>query len=55
MVDYGMGNLRSVTQAVMHVAVGAGVDVVWARTAKEVMDAERVVLPGGEVRGVERA
>ena len=45
-VDYGMGNLRSVTQAVMHVAVGAGVDVVWARTAKEVMDAERVVLPG---------
>jgi glutamine amidotransferase len=45
-VDYGMGNLRSVTQAVMHVAAGAGVEVVWARTAKEVMDAERVVLPG---------
>jgi imidazole glycerol-phosphate synthase subunit HisH len=45
-VDYGMGNLRSVTQAVMHVAADAGVDVVWARTAKEVMDAERVVLPG---------
>jgi glutamine amidotransferase len=45
-VDYGMGNLRSVTQAVMHVAAGTGVDVVWARTAQEVMDAERVVLPG---------
>ncbi len=45
-VDYGMGNLRSVTQAVMHVAAGAGVEVVWARTAREVMDAERVVLPG---------
>jgi glutamine amidotransferase len=45
-VDYGMGNLRSVTQAVMHVAADSGVEVVWARTAKEVMDAERVVLPG---------
>ena len=45
-VDYGMGNLRSVTQAVMHVAAEAGVEVVWARTAQEVMDAERVVLPG---------
>jgi imidazole glycerol-phosphate synthase subunit HisH len=45
-VDYGMGNLRSVTQAVMHVAAEAGVEVVWARTAQEVMDADRVVLPG---------
>ncbi len=45
-VDYGMGNLRSVTQAVMHVAEGTGVEVVWARTPHEVMDAERVVLPG---------
>lgn len=45
-VDYGMGNLRSVTQAVMHVAAGAGVDVVWARTPEDVMAAERVVLPG---------
>ncbi|HWH81386.1 MAG TPA: imidazole glycerol phosphate synthase subunit HisH, partial [Burkholderiaceae bacterium] len=24
-VDYGMGNLRSVSQAVMHVAQGSGV------------------------------
>lgn len=45
-VDYGMGNLRSVTQAVMHVAADAGAEVVWARTAQEVMDADRVVLPG---------
>jgi glutamine amidotransferase len=45
-VDYGMGNLRSVTQAVMHVAADAGVEVVWARTAQEVLNAERVVLPG---------
>ena len=45
-VDYGMGNLRSVTQAVMHVAADTGVEVVWARTPQEVMEAERVVLPG---------
>jgi len=45
-VDYGMGNLRSVTQAVMHAAAHEGVDAVWARSAQEVMDAERVVLPG---------
>lgn len=45
-VDYGMGNLRSVTQAVMHVAAETGVEVVWARTPAEVMAAERVVLPG---------
>ncbi|HMS27035.1 MAG TPA: imidazole glycerol phosphate synthase subunit HisH [Burkholderiaceae bacterium] len=45
-VDYGMGNLRSVTQAVHAVASGAGVDVVWAKTPQEVMAAERVVLPG---------
>jgi glutamine amidotransferase len=45
-VDYGMGNLRSVTQAVMHVAADAGVEVVWARTPAEVMSADRVVLPG---------
>ena len=45
-VDYGMGNLRSVTQAVMHVAADAGVEVIWARTPQEVMSADRVVLPG---------
>ncbi len=45
-IDYGMGNLRSVTQAVMHAAEHEGVQAVWARTPQEVMDAERVVLPG---------
>jgi imidazole glycerol-phosphate synthase subunit HisH len=45
-VDYGMGNLRSVTQALMHVAADAKLEVVWARTPQDVMDAERVVLPG---------
>ena len=41
-----MGSLRSVTQAVMHVAADTGVEVVWARTPQEVMAADRVVLPG---------
>jgi len=45
-VDYGMGNLRSVTQAVMHAAAQEGVQAVWARSPEEVMAAERVVLPG---------
>ncbi|MDO8770656.1 MAG: imidazole glycerol phosphate synthase subunit HisH [Burkholderiaceae bacterium] len=45
-VDYGMGNLRSVTQAVHAAALGAGVEVVWAKTPQEVMAAERIVLPG---------
>ena len=45
-VDYGMGNLRSVTQALAHVAAGSGMEVVWARTPAEVLRAERVVLPG---------
>ena len=46
MVDYGMGNLRSVTQAVMHVAAEVGVEVVWAHSPQQVLDAERVILPG---------
>ena len=45
-VDYGMGNLRSVTQAVMHVAAEVGVEVVWAHRPQQVLDAERVILPG---------
>ncbi len=45
-VDYGMGNLRSVSQAVMHVAAGSGVDVVVTQRADEVLAADRVVLPG---------
>ena len=45
-VDYGMGNLRSVSQAVMHVARGSGVDVIVTSNPDEVFAAERVVLPG---------
>jgi len=45
-VDYGMGNLRSVSQAVMHVAQGSGVDVIVTSRPEDVMAAERVVLPG---------
>jgi imidazole glycerol-phosphate synthase subunit HisH len=50
-VDYGMGNLRSVSQAVMHVAReeskrGAGVDVIVTSKPEDVFAAERVVLPG---------
>jgi glutamine amidotransferase len=45
-VDYGMGNLRSVSQAVMHVAVGSGVDVIVTRSPQDVLAADRVVLPG---------
>lgn len=45
-VDYGMGNLRSVSQAVMHAAEGEGVTVVVSSRPEEVRAAERVVLPG---------
>ena len=45
-VDYGMGNLRSVSQAVMHVAAGSGVKVVVTQRAEDVLAADRVVLPG---------
>jgi glutamine amidotransferase len=45
-VDYGMGNLRSVSQAVQHVAQGSGFDVVITAQPQDVRDAERVVLPG---------
>ena len=45
-VDYGMGNLRSVSQAVMHVARGSGVKVIVTSRPEEVFAAERIVLPG---------
>jgi glutamine amidotransferase len=45
-VDYGMGNLRSVSQAVMHVARDSGVDVIVTSRPEEVQAAERIVLPG---------
>jgi glutamine amidotransferase len=50
-VDYGMGNLRSVSQAVMHVAreastSGSNFDVIVTSRPEDVLAAERVVLPG---------
>ena len=45
-VDYGMGNLRSVSQAVMHVAAGSGYQVIVTQRPEDVRAAERVVLPG---------
>ncbi len=45
-IDYGMGNLRSVSQALMRVAAGSGVEVVVTQRPEEVFAAERVVLPG---------
>jgi len=45
-VDYGMGNLRSVSQAVMHAAQSAEVEVIVTQRPEDVMAAERVVLPG---------
>jgi glutamine amidotransferase len=45
-IDYGMGNLRSVSQAVLHAAAGTGVAVVVTADPDAVRAAERVVLPG---------
>ena len=46
-VDYGMGNLRSVAQAVMHAAsVVDHAEVVVTSSPQVVRDAHRVVLPG---------
>jgi glutamine amidotransferase len=45
-VDYGSGNLRSVSQAVQHVARAQDVEVLVTARAQDVLDADRVVLPG---------
>jgi glutamine amidotransferase len=45
-VDYGMGNLRSVSQAVLHAARGSDVAVIATSDPQVVLAAERVVLPG---------
>lgn len=45
-VDYGMGNLRSVSQAVAHAARGSALEVVVTSRPEDVRAAERVVLPG---------
>ncbi len=45
-IDYGMGNLRSVSQAVEHAARDLPFQVVVTNDPKVVRAAERVVLPG---------
>jgi glutamine amidotransferase len=45
-VDYGMGNLRSVSQAVAHAALDMDVRVIVTGNPEEVDAADRVVLPG---------
>jgi glutamine amidotransferase len=46
-VDYGMGNLRSVSQAVAHAALGVDdLKVIVTSNPEEVLLAERIVLPG---------
>jgi glutamine amidotransferase len=45
-VDYGMGNLRSVSQAVKAAAEGTGFEVVITQDPDTVRLAERIVLPG---------
>jgi glutamine amidotransferase len=43
-VDYGMGNLRSVSKALEHVAPGAEIAV--TSDPKKILSSERVVVPG---------
>ena len=45
-VDYEMGNLRSVSQAVLHAAAGTDVRVIVTQDPAEVRAADRIVLPG---------
>ena len=45
-VDYSMGNLRSVAQAVQHAAADMRVEVLVTSRAEDVRRAARVVLPG---------
>ncbi len=45
-VDYGMGNLRSVSQAVRAAAAGSSLQVIITSEPDQVRAAERVVLPG---------
>ena len=45
-VDYGMGNLRSVSQAVQAAAAGTAVHVVVTSEPEVVRQASRIVLPG---------
>lgn len=45
-LDYGMGNLRSVAQAVRAAAADLDLDLVVGCDARQVREADRIVLPG---------
>jgi imidazole glycerol-phosphate synthase subunit HisH len=45
-VDYGMGNLRSVSNAVKEAAKGTGFEVVITNRPEDIRRADRIVLPG---------
>ena len=45
-VDYGMGNLFSMAQAVRRAAQGSGFDVIITAAPDEVRSAQRIILPG---------
>ena len=45
-VDYGMGNLRSVSQAVRAAAAGTAYRVIITAEPEQVRFSERIVLPG---------
>ena len=45
-VDHGMGNLRSVSQALMHAAAGSDSQVDETSSPQQVLASESVVLPG---------
>jgi glutamine amidotransferase len=44
-IDYGMGNLRSVSQALEHVAP-AGTRIIVTSSAQDIYEADRIVFPG---------
>ena len=50
-VDYGMGNLRSVAQAVIHATTDTHVNAVITSDPQAVRNAHRVVLPGQGAMG----
>lgn len=45
-IDYGMGNLRSVMQAVNHAAQGENINVIVSDKPETVLQAQRIILPG---------
>ena len=45
-IDYGSGNLRSAAKAFEHAAGSNGVEICVTEDAREVVSAERIVLPG---------